>query len=107
VLTAAKQAGAGFVVLLLIFGVLRPAMKSVVANGSAGRRLPPTVDGEEPDEFGDDQVQLSGSAAGQQLASPAGSPGMTFDDNLLRAQNLVSQEPARAARMIQNWLANE
>jgi len=107
VLTAAKQAGAGLVVILLIFGVLRPAMKSVVAGGTAGQRLAPTVAGEKPDEFGDDQVHLSGSAAGQQLASPAGTPGVTFDDNLLRAQNLVSQEPARAARMIQNWLANE
>jgi len=107
VVTALKQAGAGLVVLLLIFGVLRPALKSVVAGGSDSRRLPPTVDGSAPDEFGDDQVHLSGSAAGQQLASPAGTPGITFDDNLVRAQNLVSQEPARAARMIQNWLANE
>ena len=107
VLTAAKQAGAGLVVLFLIFGVLRPAFKSVVAGSAAGRRLPPTVDGGEPDEFGDDQVHLSGNSAGQQLASPAGTPGVTFDDNLVRAQTLVSQEPARAARMIQNWLANE
>lgn len=107
VLSAAKQAGAGLVVLLLIFSVLRPAMKSVVAGDTTGRRLAPSVEGEQPDEFGDDQVHLSGSAAGQQLASPAGTPGLSFDDNLVRAQNLVSQEPARAARMIQNWLANE
>ena len=105
--TALRQAGAGLVVLLLIFAVLRPALKSVVAGGTAGRRLPPTLGNAEPDEFGDDQVQLSGNAADQQLASPAGTPGLTFDDNLVRAQNLVSQEPARAARMIQNWLANE
>ena len=105
--TATKQAGAGVVVLLLIFGVLRPAMNSVVHGGAAGRRLSPTVDGGEPDEFGDDQVHLSGNLGGQQLAPAAGTPGVSFDDNLVRAQNLVTQEPARAARMIQNWLANE
>jgi flagellar biosynthesis/type III secretory pathway M-ring protein FliF/YscJ len=52
-------------------------------------------------------VQLSGMVGSQQLASPAGGPALTFDDNLARAQQLVMQEPTRAARMIQNWLANE
>ncbi len=107
-LTALKQAGAGLVVLLLIFAVLRPALKSVVANGSTtGRKLTPTVGDADDDELGEDRVQLSGNPTGQQLAAPGAGTGVTFDDNLARAQSLVLQEPTRAARMIQNWLANE
>ncbi|MEZ5490675.1 MAG: flagellar basal-body MS-ring/collar protein FliF [Gammaproteobacteria bacterium] len=108
-LIAMKQAGAALVVLLLIFAVLRPALKAVVTTGkgSANQRSTPATGGSGADEFGDDQVQLSGMVGSQQLASPAGGPALTFDDNLARAQQLVMQEPTRAARMIQNWLANE
>lgn len=108
-LTAMKQAGAALVVLLLIFAVLRPALKAVVTTGkgSENQRLTPSIEGSGSDDLGDDQVRLSGMAGSQQLASPAGGPALTFDDNLARAQNLVMQEPTRAARMIQNWLANE
>ncbi|MCB1671993.1 MAG: flagellar basal-body MS-ring/collar protein FliF [Gammaproteobacteria bacterium] len=105
----AKQAGAALVVLMLIFAVLRPALKAVVSNGKTvpARNQANAAGSGAADEFGDEQVQLSGHAGSAQLAAPAGSPALTFDDNLVRAQNLVMQEPTRAARMIQNWLANE
>jgi flagellar M-ring protein FliF len=94
-----KQLGAGIVVLLLVLGVLRPAMKSIVVQQAPARQL--AVAG---GELGEEQVALSEAAQEQLVASPAPS---AYDSNLNRAQALVSQEPQRAARMIQNWMANE
>jgi len=99
-----KQLGASIVVLLLIFGVLRPAMQSVVSNqGSLPNRnntLPAASI-----EVADDQVSLSNDAA---PPPPLAAPGKSvYDENLSLAQTLVQNEPARAARMIQNWLASE
>ncbi len=94
-----KQLGAGFVVLLLVLGVLRPAMKSIVVQQAPARQL--AVAG---GELGEEQVALSEAAQEQLIASPAPS---AYDSNLNKAQALVSQEPQRAARMIQNWMADE
>ncbi len=108
--TTLRQSGAALVVLLLIFGVLRPALKAVVtnSNGGTGNRPVAKSGSAEADDLGNEQVQLSGSSGTNQLASPGGTTtALSFDNNLARAQNLVLQEPTRAARMIQGWLANE
>lgn len=96
-----KQAGASLIVILLIFGVLRPALKSVVATPGRPQRL--AVAGGGSAELSDDQVAISEMA---QQAIPAPPPS-AYDTNLNAAQALVSQEPQRAARMIQSWLSDE
>lgn len=107
VMSAAKQAGASLVVLLLIFGVLRPAMKTVIK---------PMVT-----LAGPTHVLGAGSAAGAlSVGGPVSSGLLTaeelqdkmpekseYDHNLQLAQNLVKNEPARAARMIKEWVAND
>jgi len=112
--TTIKQAGASIVVIFLIFGVLRPAMKSVVgtvpalshaggnlAVAAAGGGAAPAM------EIADDTVSVSEPAQAQLEAAPAPPAPSVYDQNLSRAQSLVSQEPQRAARMIQNWIAND
>jgi flagellar M-ring protein FliF len=89
----AKQAAASIVVLLLIFAVLRPALKSVVATSSKQMILP----------SGFDSAKLAAVEAPQKQA-PAKSE---YDQNLSLAQNLVEHEPARAARMISEWVSND
>jgi flagellar biosynthesis/type III secretory pathway M-ring protein FliF/YscJ len=74
-------------------------MKSIVVQQAPARQL--AVAG---GELGEEQVALSEAAQEQLLASPAPS---AYDSNLNKAQALVSQEPQRAARMIQNWMADE
>ncbi|MCG8415947.1 MAG: flagellar M-ring protein FliF [Pseudomonadales bacterium] len=100
--TAARYTGASVVVLLLIFSVLKPAMQATVAiTPKEVRALR-----EHSDEGGNPQVTLSG--AGDAAALPAAAPPQSnFDQNLTLAKTLVQNEPARAARMIQNWLINE
>jgi flagellar M-ring protein FliF len=96
-----RYISAAVVVLLLIFTVLKPALRasvSVSANrlGSSDRSSDPASG-----------VTLTG--ASETAALPAGetAPASNFDQNLTLAKSLVQNEPARAARMIQNWLINE
>jgi len=98
-LSALKQAGAGIVVLLLIFVVLRPAMKAAVI-------VPGQLTSASGQGVSADNVTLTGESPNALLANktPSQSP---YEENLFRAQTLVQNEPAKAARLIQNWLANE
>ena len=89
----AKQAAATVVVLLLIFAVLKPALKSVV--NVPGRQMVMPA--------GFDPAKLTGIEAPVKQA-PAKSE---YDENLTLAQSLVENEPARAARMISEWVAND
>lgn len=104
--TVLKQAGAGLVVIFLIFGVLRPAMQMTVtasnASGSMNRAL--TADGV---ELSGEHIKAGAAGDGAALSLPAAATKPSYDQNLTRAQALVQNEPARAARMIQNWLVNE
>ncbi len=100
VFSAAKQLGASIIVLLLIFAVLRPALKGVVKQpvstltlAQASPQLASAINS---------VVQMSGEETQQKL--PAKS---AFDENLQLAQSLVKNEPARAARMIREWVAND
>jgi flagellar M-ring protein FliF len=102
VASVAKQVGASLVVLLLIFGVLRPAMKTVIkpAAALAGPQHMLSVAG------------VSNLAAGGTLLPSEhmqeNMPEKSeYDQNLQLAQNLVKNEPARAARMIREWVAND
>lgn len=100
-----KQVAAGIGVIFLIFGVLRPAMQLTLA--------PPTATNSSSALQSADGVELTGehiqaSANGDPMSAPAlGSRQPSYDQNLIQAQSLVQNEPARAARMIQNWLTNE
>ena len=100
VFSAAKQLGASIIVLLLIFAVLRPALKGVVKQpvstltlAQASPQLASAIN---------HVVQLSSDETQQKL--PAKS---AFDENLQLAQSLVKNEPARAARMIREWVNND
>lgn len=106
VYSAAKIAGAGLVVMFLIFGVLRPALNSVVSNQNTvanpgARRLPARNTQQANDG-------LSEIEPPEALPAPVVAPARSiYDENLAAAQTLVNNEPSRAARQIQNWLANE
>jgi flagellar M-ring protein FliF len=101
-----KQVAAGFGVIFLIFGVLRPAMQltlappavtsSVAALQSAGGV-----------ELTGEHIQASANGVPGSVSALGNTGKSSYDQNLIQAQSLVQNEPARAARMIQNWLTNE
>ena len=105
VLPTAKQLGAGLVVIFLIFGVLRPAMKSVINTPNSSAT--PAIANNSSDNLSEDKVTFSGEGGAPALDRPATPAKSAYDQNLVLAQEIVHNEPARAARMIQSWLAND
>lgn len=92
VLDIAKQAVGGIGILILIFGILRPVMKSLAGFGKSTGR---TVNGEL--QLGSDQVTLGGA--------PQLPPGVTsYDQQVQLAQNIAGQSPKRAASVMSDWV---
>jgi flagellar M-ring protein FliF len=113
----AKQAGGALVVLLLIFGVLRPTLKRLTATPVA----------EMPGE-----LAVAGAAAGGGEASPAALPdagaeaapasrkalgadgkpialtGPAAYENVMEAaRKLVDNDPKRVAQLVKTWIAED
>ncbi|MEP5765371.1 MAG: flagellar basal-body MS-ring/collar protein FliF [Halieaceae bacterium] len=108
--TALKNSAAGLVVLFLIFGVLRPVLKSSVANESTlpmrqpGGQLAYAGADAQQAALGDDRVSLSAPMA---PGLPQASAIANYEQNLAQARSIVESEPARAAKLIQGWVADD
>lgn len=99
----AKQGLASVVVLLLIFFVLRPAMKMSVSNQSSlpNRAALPQGAAAKSGEL------MSPQDNGEAPPQVENLPVSEYDQNLQLAQDLVANEPMRAARMIKEWVASD
>lgn len=90
-----KQALGVLAVLLLVFGVLRPVLKSLAEKGKAPELVALAQQGEQGElPVQDDQLSL-GSAA----ADPAA--------QLDQARSLVQEDPKRVAQVVKTWIAAE
>jgi flagellar M-ring protein FliF len=102
----AKQIGGVVVVLLLVFGVLRPLLRNLAAREAAERELDQSLE----------QARLAGPGEGD-LASDrlslaaARSPGARvpgqqggYDANVQSVRALVSDDPKRVANVVRNWV---
>ena len=88
-----KQAFAGFLVLSLIFGVLRPLLRNL-----ANKPLPL----EAGHAGGSPQLAHAGGA---RTALPAGTG--SYETQLTAAKTLATQDPKRVAQVVKNWVAND
>ena len=88
-----KQAFAGFLVLSLIFGVLRPLLRNL-----ANKPLPL----EAGHAGGSPQLAHAGGA---RTALPAGTGN--YETQLTAAKTLATQDPKRVAQVVKNWVAND
>jgi len=88
-----KQVLGGLAVLFVIFGVLKPAMKTLAIAPPVTKII--SKDGEELDE---DQLSLSGEEQ-KRLSQVA-----SYEENLQLAQNLAAQEPKRVVQVVKNWM---
>ena len=89
-----KQVLGGLAVLFVIFGVLKPAMKTLAIAPPITKVI--SEDGEELDE---DQLSLSGADDKARLAQIA-----NYEENLQLAQTLAAQEPKRVVQVVKNWI---
>jgi flagellar M-ring protein FliF len=92
-----KQGLAVLVVLLLIFGVLRPVLRELASKG----RMPAPAPALPQGALADDQLTLGG---GRQAALPK---GQNFETNLEAARSLAAQDPKRVAQVVRNWVTAE
>lgn len=104
----AKQALGGVVVLLLMFAVLRPVLRSLAEKGKSipVNQMQPVADGmgELPNMTGQPGSQNAGLAF-QGAVRTANS--LNYDSQLANARALVGQDPKRVAQVVKGWVADD
>jgi flagellar M-ring protein FliF len=99
-----KQVLGGLAVLFLMFGVLRPVLRSLstASTAGAGQGAPAlTQGGVAPAVLGVDTVSLSGQP------QPALTDGSGYDQQLTAARTLAESDPKRVAQVVKTWLAKD
>jgi flagellar M-ring protein FliF len=96
----ALRLGLGAIVLLVIaLGVLRPLLRNLATSMANAPVLagtgPVTIDGVA--EEGDAELS-TGGAGGQPLS---------FEQKIVQARNLVTQDPKRVAQVVKTWVAEK
>jgi len=89
-----KQALAGCVVLLLVFGVLRLVLRELVVKGEMVSSA---------------QAQMASSLSSDQLSlgNPQNPGARGYEDNLNNARTLAAQDPKRVAQVVNNWVTSD
>lgn len=95
---AVKQvAGWGFV-LLIIFGVLKPVIKSLIKTIEPVMNVPALA--APSSDVADDQLTLSGAEAQQRLKGPK----TPFDQNMETAKSTAGDDPKLVAQVVKTWV---
>lgn len=89
-----KQLIGGLLVLVLLFGVIRPVMRKLATHAT----IEPSRD-ENGDELSDDQLTLSDGSSTGRLPKPS-----SYEDNMVMAQQMATSEPKRVAQVIKGWI---
>ena len=103
----AKQAVGALGLLIVVFGVLKPVMRSLAEKGAQapGRdALVPAMAGGPGAVGGEDQLSLSGANPRQaQLQAP----GTGYEQQLDAARGFVKDDPKRVAQVVKTWVAED
>lgn len=100
----AKQLLAGLFVLILIFGILRPAVRNLLAKGEE-ERLESEEDAAlaeldvDEDMIADDKVTLN---AVDEYSLPG--PSESFERQLDALRGLIAEDPGRVALVLKRWI---
>ena len=101
-----KQILGVLLILILVFGVLRPVLKNLSSGNKASQDLATTADTDIPDELGDDEglgddtVSLSGGSPSIMLPSPSDG----YEAQLNAIKGLVAEDPGRVALVVKEWI---
>lgn len=106
---AAKIAAGGLGLVFLLFGVLKPVLRSlaekgVQSGGDGGMYALQGADG--AGMMTDDRVSLSGGARQAQLPGPSAST-TNYEAHLTVARAAVAQDPKRVAQVVKNWVGTD
>jgi flagellar M-ring protein FliF len=106
----AKQAGAVLFVLLMVFGILRPILKSLTVTGDTT-----LASGEETS--GDVAAELEGLDGGvvsddtvtfgERGDSLLPTPNESFEYQLNAVRSMIAEDPARVAQAVKQWVGQD
>jgi len=96
-----KQVLAGLFILVLIFGVIRPTIKSVMNKGKEEDESA-DFDDIEDDGLDEDQISLVGA---EEYLLPGASD--SFERQLDALKGLIAEDPARVAQLMIKWVVDE
>lgn len=100
----AKQALGGVVILLLIFGVLKPVLASLAKLGQeAGAISGP--DGEVMFTGGGGDASAPGAGMVTQQAQERQRLNQSYEVNMNTAKQMVAQDPKRVAQVVKSWVS--
>lgn len=105
----AKQVGAVLFVLLLVFGVLRPILKSLADNGRNER----LKEGEEGDVMAELEGLDSSSLSDDKVTFDSGQGGLlptpneSFEYQLNAVRSMIAEDPARVAQAVRQWIGSD
>jgi len=94
---AARQVAAGIGVILLVFGVFRPLMKSLVEKAPAVSDLP---------AGGGRSREMLPASTGQAISMQLPAPN-NYENQLGAIKGMASQDPKRVAQVVKNWVASD
>ena len=102
---AAKQAMGGILLLLILFGVLRPVIKNLSKSIEPIYKVPAVAASSVPalPDMQEDQVSLSSQELQKKLEAPA----TPMDKNMMIAQQAVTEDPKLVAQVVKNWVSQE
>jgi flagellar M-ring protein FliF len=90
-----KLAAGLIVLLLLVFMVLRPLVKGLLASAKASAAAPRP------------QLQQGDGSAGAAQAAASGVKPLAYEQQVAQARSLVQQDPRRVAQVVKTWVASD
>jgi flagellar M-ring protein FliF len=105
----AKQAAGALGLLIVVFGVLKPVMRSLADKGAqsmqAAAMVPVASSADDSTGAGgEERLSLSGASPQQaQLAAPQAN----YDQQLDAAKTVVGDDPKRVAQVVKNWVGED
>ena len=101
-----KQALGALFILIMVFGVLKPILRSLAEKGEAMQQQMATAGGPPgtlPPGEGEAQAALPGAPAQENLPPPENQ----VDKHLEVAKEMVKEDPARVAQVVRGWVGND
>ncbi len=99
-----KQVLGGGLVLFILFGVLKPVIKSLSRTITPVFNVPALEgQGAQGANVADDQLSLSDASSAKQLAAPA----TPYETNMQTVNDAVNKDPKLVAQVVKSWVAEE
>jgi flagellar M-ring protein FliF len=90
-----KKGLGGLMVLLLVFGVLKPSLRSLATHTPGAAALPAGTSADQS-ALAQDQLSLSGQSGASQLSQ---------EQQFAMAREMIEKNPQQGAKVLQDWVA--